>query len=630
VANVTDSRFSRFRRLGLTACLFVMVLGLNWAAAERFGSDMPDWDQWDAEGLNLIAPWFEHDHFVAHLFQPHNEHRVVITKLQNLAVLLAAGQWDERLECFFNAFLHAGIAVGLWVWGRRWLSRGGAAGYYVLIGAIFALPLAWQNLLGGFHSQQYWLIGLSFIAIVTVPFARRASAAWWAGIIAAILAMGSMGSGFFAAGVIAAVVAWRWLRREIAATDAWPTLVLMAALVAVGLATRVEVDYHEQLKAKTVHDFMFSLWRSLEWPWRNLDWAGAILWLPLVLLAWRFIRTWRNASPVALTILALNGWVLVQLLATAYVRGAGANYPASRYMDTLIFATALNGLGLGWLWATEPRRPGRFALSFVAIVWATTLGAGLHQLLGINLDHELIDTTKYYRQAEGHLRSYLATNDPQELRKPIPYPSAEALIMRLGHPSLRQLQPESVRPALPLTPAAHDATGLLENHAVLSGLDVAPRHGLSPLTPPLDSRPTWGSYTVAGVANTGVWRSAPLAAPLQGWLKFETAGDLGADPNITLELRDATTGVALAAVQPAKAPHATWRSAFVRAPHQPFVVVATDRSPTGWLAFSAPVEISPLSYLSWRTMKNGVLIAEAAAALALALAGSTLFTRKTL
>src|SRR5712672_3177546 len=101
----------------LAVCLFFLVLGAKWAFIDVAGSDMPDWDQWDAEGQNLIIPWFEHDHFVAHLFEPHNEHRVVVTKLQNLAVTLLAGQWDGRLESVINALLHTGLAVAFFIAG---------------------------------------------------------------------------------------------------------------------------------------------------------------------------------------------------------------------------------------------------------------------------------------------------------------------------------------------------------------------------------------------------------------------------------------------------------------------------------------------------------------------------------
>src|SRR5450759_4027696 len=78
--------------------LFFIVAGAKWALVDRFGSDIPNWDQWDAEGLNLLVPWFEHDHFIAHLFHPHNDHQVVLTKLQSLGLALLSGQWDARLQ----------------------------------------------------------------------------------------------------------------------------------------------------------------------------------------------------------------------------------------------------------------------------------------------------------------------------------------------------------------------------------------------------------------------------------------------------------------------------------------------------------------------------------------------------
>jgi hypothetical protein len=78
---------------------------------------MPDWDQWDAEAGELFTPWFENDHFLTHLFTPHNEHRVILTKLQNLALVLLGGQWDSRLEAVTNA-LRDDRGISLNIGGR--------------------------------------------------------------------------------------------------------------------------------------------------------------------------------------------------------------------------------------------------------------------------------------------------------------------------------------------------------------------------------------------------------------------------------------------------------------------------------------------------------------------------------
>jgi hypothetical protein len=645
----------------LAACLFLLIVGAKWATFDRFGSPMPDWDQWDAEAVHLFIPWFENDTFITHLFTPHNEHRVVLTKLQNLALVLINGQWDSRLEAITNAMLHAALAVAFWHFARHWLKRpkevvgpssvppldagetlpGLEAFLFIVAFALFGLPLAWQNILGGFHSQQYWLLGLSFAAIVTLPFAPTWSARWWIGALSAVLALGSMGSGFLAAAVVLALLLWRVACGETKLRAVWPSLVLCGGLIAAGLLTRVEVYYHQQLKAKTAHDFIFSILRSAEWPLRDHDWAGIILWLPWLLVAWQVVQGRTGFRPLwarsqtrptleptvsvidqalnayaAQAIVALGGWVLVQLIATAYARGAGADYPASRYMDTLSFGAMLNAVALGWLLAAiTPQRRIRFAYYALALAWITTLGIGLRDILERNLRYELPDAKKYYAKAEGNMRRYLATNDPKQLASPdIPFPSAEGLIERLAHPSLRALMPLPIRAPIAVLPAAGE-TAFVKNDARIADPNHPPRDGLSPATPPLDAAPTFGSFTRDGAAATGNWKSAPIAASRFGWLKFETAGQPDA-PNaaVSLALHDAETDAFLKEVCPTKLPGDSWRAAYVRTPMQPFVIVAKDRSPNRWLAFSAPVEMGTASYWAWQAAKNGMLLVYFAAA----------------
>lgn len=601
----------RFLTVGFASALFFLIVGAKWATFDRFGSPMPDWDQWDAEAVNLFVPWFEHDHFIQRLFQPHNEHRVVLTKLQNLALVLINGQWDSRLEAVTNAMLHAALAVACWLLARRWVAARWQAALFALAFALFGFPLAWQNILGGFHSQQYWLLGLSFTAIVTLPFARAWTPAWWLGAVSAVLALGSMGSGFLAAVVVLALVAWRMWRGASTLREVWPTLALSVGLIAVGALTRVEVSYHQQLKAKTAHDFIFSILRSLEWPLRDQDWAGALLWLPWLLVACRAARAKpAEESRASQTIAALGGWVLVQIVATAYARGAGADYPASRYMDTLSFGALVNGIALAWcLSLPSVPRLGRMAYYALALAWVVTLGIGLRDVLERNLRYELPDTKKYYVKAEGHMRHYLATNDPKALAYPdIPYPSADGLVERLARPSLRALMPLPIRAPLALAPAGENPA-FAENDARTSDPEHPPRHGLSPATSPLDASLSWGSFTANGPATTGTWKSAPLTPPPFGWLKFETAGDLGtSSAGVSLTLRDARSGALLATVAPSKTPGDTWRAAYVRTPRVPFVVVANDVSAAQWLAFSPPVEMGAASYWAWQATKHGLLI----------------------
>ena len=95
----------------LPVCLFAVVLGLKLDVIHRFGSDLPSWDQWDAEGLHLYVPWAGHRLGVADFLRPQNEHRIVLTKLLCFAELRLNGQWDARLQCVVNALLHCSLAV---------------------------------------------------------------------------------------------------------------------------------------------------------------------------------------------------------------------------------------------------------------------------------------------------------------------------------------------------------------------------------------------------------------------------------------------------------------------------------------------------------------------------------------
>ena len=100
-------------RAAFGVCLFLVVVAAKWATFDRFGSPMPDWDQWDAEASALLVPWLEDDPgFLGQLFAAHNEHRVVLTKLQALALTLATGQWDARLAPVVIPLLHGLVACG--------------------------------------------------------------------------------------------------------------------------------------------------------------------------------------------------------------------------------------------------------------------------------------------------------------------------------------------------------------------------------------------------------------------------------------------------------------------------------------------------------------------------------------
>jgi hypothetical protein len=327
--------------------------------------------------------------------------------------------------------------------------------------------------------------------------------------------------------------------------------------------------------------------------------------------------------PAEQIMVAIGGWVLLQILAAAYARGATAGYPAIRYGDTLAIGALANGALLAARLFPAQSSDGvasrpSFELWSASALWLVVLAAGVQETLERNFGSELPGQVAYYRNAEKSVRDYLATDDPAHLLSPdIPYPSADTLVERLSHPALRARMPASVRAALPLR-AAHDGTTNTP-----SAFHESPS-ATAPGTPPLSTQKVVGSFSPEGA--TGQWMSAPLQSPLGGWLVFKTAGQLG-EAGTSLALHDAVTGVSTTPIRPTGRAGENWRAAYVDVSRQSFVVVARDTDPKRWFAFSAPTEMASLSYRAWALTKHGMLVLYISAAAAFAVGSWGLIRR---
>jgi hypothetical protein len=561
------------------------------------------------------VPWFGHGAFLSEILLPHNEHRVVLTKLLNLGLTVANGQWDQRLECAVNAVLPALVAGGLFLLGCRGLRRRREPILMLVLMAAYGLPLSWRNVVTGFHSQQFFLIGLSLGAIVWLPFARTASARWWLGAACAALALGSMASGLLAAAVVIVLLALRIVRREASWLAVAPSFALCAALLLAGLVSRTTIPQHEVLMPRSAPEFAMAVVRSLSWPWSGHPWLAAVLWLPWCLLVPRALAREPGApgDPSAgkfpLILSGLGGWTLLQVMATAYARGAGAPYPNSRYVDTIVLGQVVNALALLWLRESRSSGPGfRRVLTWTGVAWFAVAGVGAARQAGRSIKVDLPDIHSYCAGCERNVRNYLATGDTDYLKHgEIPYPSASALLERIRIPVLRDLLPVSVRQPLAL---AADRSGALTRWD--SRVRPTGPTGLSVSTPQPENTVTWGSFDSAEAVNAAGWSSAPVNPEGTGYLRFEVAGHAGA-PGVALELCDARSRAVLEEVLPGKVPGNAWRTVYVREPPAPFVIVARGAGPRDWLAFTEPVEMGRLSYWAWRTVRNGLWVAAIAA-----------------
>ncbi|MEO6003623.1 MAG: hypothetical protein ABIZ04_05765 [Opitutus sp.] len=630
------ARIQQLLIAGVAGGMVLLILGLRWTLIDRYAIDLPTWDEWDAQGLHTLVPWFQHQPMLAELFTPHNEHRVVLTKLLNLAVTLLNGQWDQRLECVINAFFPAGLALALLCWGARFLGSVMSPILVAVLIAAWGLPFAWHNTIAGFHSQQFFVIGLSCVALAWLPFTPTGTWRWWLGSLASALALLSMASGSFAAAIILLVVAIQLSRRSLRFRQVWPTLVVAACVVLLGILMRHEVAYHATLKAANAADFFGTLSRFLAWPAVPLC-LGAIIWLPWLVVAWSVLRRKRTADRSlmdAWLLFALGAWVILNVVATAFARGAGGPAPSTRYLDTLVLGNVVNFLSLGWLLRQRARNDKSDALrgspafgpktnrrtirlgAFTS-VWLAVVGVGLYHESKSALHGDLLAMRDSQRQAVARTRAYLDSGNLAYLEsKDIPYPGPDSFVDRLNRPELAPLLPASVRPAVTVipTPKLHgfdrsmSLAPLPWDETASTGLMLALSTPARSPDAPLH-RAMWRSTSQDHELAYGEWTLHSL--PRSGQLVFALVGSTGS----AIEFRSAATDELLAEAHPTN--EREWSMATVAVPAGPIVLRARTTSPAERLGFTEPVFMPSLSYVAWRTAASGKLIQKIGAMLLL-------------
>ena len=105
-----------------------------------------------------------------------------------------------------------------------------------------------------------------------------------------------MASGFFGAVVVIGLLGVQYFRRERTLRSGWPTLVVCVVASALGWFTRHEFAPHASLKAQNLHDFAFTIIRSLQWPAPLNTWFALVYWLPWTWLVARVVFASRPLS----------------------------------------------------------------------------------------------------------------------------------------------------------------------------------------------------------------------------------------------------------------------------------------------------------------------------------------------
>ncbi|HTB86053.1 MAG TPA: hypothetical protein VK742_20575 [Candidatus Sulfotelmatobacter sp.] len=430
------------------AAFTLIVLGAKVWTIQLWTTNLPYWDQWDEARL-LFIPWLE-GHLTWHdLFIHHNEHRIFFTRLLDLLEVKINGQWDIYFQTVVNAFIHIAYGCGLVaiLWHLAGRKNAGLICFALI--PFFALPFSGENTTLGFQSQFYFANIFSVLAILGLGFGRPCGKVWFGGLLAALCALFTMASGFLAAAAIIGLILLRAVRQKSLSRPAICTILLAATVIAMGLALKVDIAQHAQLKAKSPGDFLRTLVDVLAWPFSECPIMVLLVCLPVVVVAIKYFRGKFENPRVPEFILALAGWSLLQAVVLAY--GRARIVESSRYSDALSTLPLVNSAALfvlanlsGW----SPRLK-KFAPAMI-LAWCAVILAGEVQESRV-VAKDYLDGVRGGGLAQLEtVRAYLATKDPAVMQNAdalaVPHWSYVPVMEALNHPALVAILPDDAFP----------------------------------------------------------------------------------------------------------------------------------------------------------------------------------------
>jgi len=567
------------RTRGVVLCLglgMVLVAAKLWLL-DQVGTSMPMWDQIDGEGEVILRPWAEGSLKLSNFFHPHNEHRVALSRLYALTLTRINQQWDAFVETVGNAFIDSGFALMLLVFGGRRLRGFWFAFLAVVIAALWAPPVAWENTLYGFQSAFYFLLILGFGQIWLVLGSHRLGLRWGFGQLCGLLALGAMASGLISSLAVIGLVAFDALRKRRA--DAWTCVTLGVSIVwvVIGWSTRFHVVGHEPLAAHTPGQFTGALAKILSWPAEAWLPYSLFLLTPLVIACWRLLRQ-QERNGFDRVFLGIAAWVIGMLVAMALMR-ANEHALSYRYVDTFAILLILECIAIGVYLRGYTRW-------IIAVAWGFMVGIGIYGHANQAWHSFLVPERRRLVKAEANVRAYLATQDAAYLlnkgSREIPYHSGEVLVERFRHASIQRLMPAVVRAPVPILAAPIPAD-------VMAGL------------PPSDY-PVIAASPIEAQNEAWIWRSERQSGDTLPVLRFRFSGNLG-DPNAALTFAVVSDHQRVEVHPDGPAPQ-RWKTINVIRPAGEWWIELADRDALGSFALTAPVELGWLSWIAEKTIKH--------------------------
>lgn len=438
-------------RLGIAVAIIISVVAVGrFVWLSLYGADLPFWDQW-AQVTTQLVPLKQGTWQYSEYWSPHNEHRVLFTRLISLALFeINGGIWSNLVEAYVNTVIYS-ATLGLFY--ALACKRAGRTFCIIMALAVITfgvIPYDWENNLVGFQNQFYVM---EAFAITLAGISAYRSPTWSTVALLTALAVASlftMASGLFGAAAVCAVVILRAWREPLPRTYVAPAILAMVLVVICGFLLLPNAPGNDGYKANGIADHIRAIAIAFMWPLNpgqpKYFLLALLIWAPSALWCVKFIKT-RSASDREIFLIGLVVWVALQTVAIAHARGHDIASIPSRYTNILTIGLLANlALALNW---TLDARAGRFN-RYVGGA-AIALGVGVISFVFIKRLPEDMDGMRqrydFSRMETFYTHSYLVSKNPAFLQHSsltIPFPDAAMLKGFLDSPVVYSLLPPTL------------------------------------------------------------------------------------------------------------------------------------------------------------------------------------------
>jgi len=570
---------------------------------KHFGNATPFWDQWDAEADRLYKPFLEGTLSIEELFSPHNEHRILTTRLLALTLLEMNGIWNPLLQMVINSLIHIGALTVLAIMIINIVGKKMTPIVLFFTFILFAIPYAWENTLAGFQSQFYFLILFSIISIWLLILTKPFTLKWWIGYCIGILGYFSLASGVFIFATSGLVLILQYIlslernKRLLGAIG----IILISFIIGIYYTP---IDHHQALKATSFVQFLESMRAIMAWPLSIRIISPLVRNLPIIIFLLVCIKSPSKINDRMWFLIAMIIWMFAQTVSISYGRCLGNML--SRYLDLYAIGVFINFACILAICRIVSERK-RIYIMGALIFWSIFIFYGLASYTINNSLAEIFQKAKTSNIQQNNCHKYIITknisalepkteDDPSLMRGgyslEIPYPNPNRLATYLDDLTIQKILPTNIRPPF----------NTLSVH-------IKPERSFYNPGVPHDlysyEHDTFGSYSedknfkVNGqciINYKSDLNQSPIFIPIAG---YPTANGI----EIWIEQKDRHLPVNIS-----KNPGNSWEFGYGKVANGDFSIHCNDFSKQSWLAVGAPIACGHLDFATAVILLNYQLV----------------------